>query len=136
MYASVSPQVTIPPSLIITPYRPDRVIHNKSTNAVVLLELTCPLDSIQHFESARDRKQTKEDYLQILSELDRLGTPCYYNTIEICVLGHYLQSSLSSLCNTLGYIQQATTILWSQYRKLLDEAAGLSITASRIFLAR
>ena len=72
MYASVSPQAAIPPSLIITPYRPDIVIHNKSTNSVVLLELMCPLDSIQHLESARDRKQTKEDYLQILSELDRL----------------------------------------------------------------
>ena len=33
-YASVSPQATIPPSYIITPYRPDMMIHNKSTNAV------------------------------------------------------------------------------------------------------
>ena len=63
MYASVSPQAIIPPSLIITPYCPDVVIHNKSINVVVLLDLTCPLDSIQHLESARDRKQTKEDYL-------------------------------------------------------------------------
>ena len=94
----------IPPSLIIT-YCPDIAIHNESTNAVVLLELTCPLDSIQHLETARDRKQTKEDYLQILLELDRLETTCYYNTIEISVLGHYLQSALSSLCNALGYIQ-------------------------------
>ena len=97
----------------------------------------CPLDSIQHLESARDQKQTKEDYLQILSELDRMGIPCYYNTIEINVLGHYLHSSLSSLCNALGYIQQAMAISRSQCRKLFDEAAGLSITASRrIFLAR
>ena len=45
--------------------------------------------------------------------------------------------SLSSLCNALGYIQQATAISQSQCRKLLDEAAGLSITSSRrIFLAR
>ena len=137
MYASMSPQAIIPPSLIVTPYRPDIVIHNESTNTVVLLELTCPLDSIQHLESARDRKQTKEDYLQILSELDRLGTPCYYNTIEISVLGHYLQSSLSSVCNALNFIQQAIVISRSQCRKLLDEAAGLSVSSSRrIFLAR
>ena len=108
------------------------MIHNESTNAVVLLELTCPLDSIQHLESARDQKQSKEDYLQILSELDRLGTACYYNTIGISVLGHYLQSSLSSLCNALGYIQRTTVISQSQCRKLLYEAAGLSITASRV----
>ena len=36
---------------------------------------------------------------RFLSELDRLGTPNYYNTIEISALSHYLQSSLSSLCN-------------------------------------
>ena len=118
-------------------HHPDIVIHNKSTNAVVLLELTCPLDSIQHLESARDQKQTREDYLQILSELDRLEITCYYNTIEISVLCHYLQSSLSSLCSTLGYIQQATAISQSQCRMVLDETAGLSITASRrIFLTR
>ena len=124
MYASVSPQATIPPSLIITPYCPDIVIHNKSTNAVVLLELTCPLDSIQHLESARDQKQTKEDYLQILSELDRLGTPCYYNTIEVSVLGHYLQSLLSSLCNALAIFnklrQSCDLNVESYLMKLLD----------------
>ena len=70
-----------------------------------------PFGLYHHLESARDRKQSKEDYLQILSELDRLGTPCYYKTVKICVLGHYLQSSLSSLCNALGYIQQTTVNL-------------------------
>ena len=57
MYASASPQATIPPSLITTPYHSDIVICNESTNtysSVVLLELMCPLDSIQHLESARD----------------------------------------------------------------------------------
>jgi len=101
MYASMSPQATIPPSLIVTLHRPDIVIHNESTNTVVLLELTCPLE---HLESARDQKQTKTECLLILSELDRLRTPCYYNTIEISVLGHYLQSSLSSECNALNFI--------------------------------
>ena len=81
MHASVPPQATIPPILIVTPYHPDIVIYNESTNLLVPLELTCPLDSIHHLKSARDRKQTKEDYLQILSELDRLGTPSYYNMI-------------------------------------------------------
>ena len=53
-----------------------------------LLELTCPLDSMQHLEAARDRKQSKEEYLQILAELDRLGFPSHYDTIELSVLGH------------------------------------------------
>ena len=43
---------------------------------IALLEITCPLDS----SNIWSRKQTKQDYLQILSELD--------NTIELSVLGH------------------------------------------------
>ena len=77
MRASESPQGTIPPSLIITSYRPDIVIYNETCNLVALLELTCPLDSIHHLESARDRKQSKEEYHQLLSEFDRLGVPCF-----------------------------------------------------------
>ena len=47
----VSPQLTIPPSLIVALYCPDIVIYNESSNSVVLL---CPLDFIHHLESARD----------------------------------------------------------------------------------
>ena len=135
MRASESPQGTIPPSLIITSYRPDIVIYNETCNLVALLELTCPLDSIHHLESARDRKQSKEEYHQLSSEFDRLGVPCFYDTVELSVLGHYLQSSLSSLYNIMNFVQQP--ISKSQCRKIFDEAAGLSISASRrIFLAR
>ena len=63
--ASESPQVTILSLLMVTPYRPDIVIHNETCNSVALLELT---DSMPHLEAARDRKQSKEEYLQILAE--------------------------------------------------------------------
>ena len=56
MRASESPQGTIPSLLMVTSYRPDIVIHNVTSNSVALLELTCPLDSMQHLESARDHK--------------------------------------------------------------------------------
>jgi len=59
MWASDSPQVTIPPSLLSTSYRSDIVIYNDRTNSVALLELTCPLDSLDHLESARDCKHEK-----------------------------------------------------------------------------
>ena len=75
MRASESPQGTIPSSLMVTSYCPDIVIHNITCNSVALLELTCPLDSMQYLESARGHKQSKEEYLQILSELDRMGVP-------------------------------------------------------------
>ena len=90
MRASDSPQTTIPPLLLITPYPPDIVIYNQINNSVALLELTCPLESVHHLESARKRKQRKTEYQQILSEFDRLGIPCFYYTIELSVLGHYI----------------------------------------------
>ena len=43
MFATVSPQATIPPSLIVTPYRPNIAIHNESSNMVALLKPTCSL---------------------------------------------------------------------------------------------
>ena len=57
---------------------------------MALLELTCPLDSIEHLKSARDRKQGKREYQELQSEFDCQGIPCFYDTIEISVLGHYL----------------------------------------------
>ena len=135
MRASESPQETVPSSLMVTSYRPDIVIHNVINNTVALLELTCPLDSAQHLEAARDRKQSKREYLQILSELDRLGIFSLYDTIELSVLGHYLPSALSSLHRTVNFFHQSVSK--SSCRKVLDKAAGFSISASqRIFLAR
>ena len=99
MRASESPVSTIPSFLMVMPYRPDTVLYNEMSNSVTLLELTCPLDSFQHPESARDQKQSKEEYLQILSELDCIGVSSQYDTIEVSynVLGHYFPSSLKTL---------------------------------------
>jgi len=131
------PQATIPPSLLSTPYRPDIVIHNDRTNSVALLELTCLLDSMDHLESARDCKWGKQEYQQILSEFNRLGVPCFYDTIEMSVLGHYLSSSSSSLQNCINFIQKKTVMMKPQCRRILDLAAVLSIFSSRrIFIAR
>ena len=63
--ATECPQGTIPSSLLIIPCRPDIVICNEASNLVALLELTGPLDT------SWGRKQSKEDHLQILSELIR-----------------------------------------------------------------
>jgi len=101
---------------------------------VALFELTCPLDSFQHLESARDRKQSKEENFQILSELDHLGVNSQYDTIEISVLGHYLPL-LSSSCRIVSMFNRSVSK--SQCRKLLNDAAGISICSLReIFLAR
>ena len=110
MRVSDSPQTTIPPLLLITPYRPDIVIYNQINTSVALLELTCPLDSAHHLESARECKQRKTEYQQILSEFDCLGIPCSYYTIELSALGHYLPSSLLSFQNCVNSIQNEITM--------------------------
>ena len=113
------------------------MIHNKDSNAVALLELTCPLESVNHLELARDRKLGKEDYQLLLSELDRLGVASLYNTIEISVLGHYLPVSLSSFCSCVNFIHSDFTVPTPQCRKVFNKAAAISIRSSRrVFMAR
>jgi len=137
MRASDCPQATIPPSLLITSYRPDIVIYNKGNNSIAMLELTCPLDSTHHLEAARDRKQGKTEYLEILSEFQRMGVDCYYDTLELSVLGHYLPPSLTSLKNCVNFIQDEENFSKSNCRQILQLAAAISISSSRrIFLAR
>ena len=137
MRASESPQGTIPSSLMIISCNccPGIVIYNVTCNSVALLELPCPLDSMQHLESVRDHKQSKEEYLQILPELDHMEVSSRYDTIEFNVFGHYLPSTLTSLHNTANLFHRA--ISKSICKKPLDNAAGFSVSASRkIFLAR
>jgi len=43
--------------------------------ALALLELTCPLDILDHLESARNRKQRKQKYQQICQNLIDWGFP-------------------------------------------------------------
>ena len=135
---SDSPQATIPPSLLITPYRPDIVIRNQRSNSVALLELTCPLDSVHHLESARDRKLGKDDYQLLLAELDRLGIASYYDTIEMSVLGHYLPISLSSFTNCVNFIQNDEfTTTKSRSKRIFNSVAAILISSSRrIFMAK
>ena len=66
---SEGPQATVPPDLLITSYMPDIVAHNSEASTVALLELICLLDSENHLQAARSRKQSKVKYLQLLAEL-------------------------------------------------------------------
>ena len=105
LQTSEGPQGTVPSSLLFTPYRPDIVVYNSEASTVALLELTCPLDSEHHIQEARSRKQNKTEYLQLLSEFDRLQIPNYYETVEISVLGHYLPSSIHALKSFIDFTQ-------------------------------
>ena len=97
LQASESPPATIPSAKMVTPYRPDVVIHNTATSLIALLGLTCPLDSSHHLQSARSRKQCKLEYLQLLAELDCLNISNVYETLEVSVLGHYYPFCIKNL---------------------------------------
>ena len=116
MWASDCPQATIPPSLLITSYRTDLVIYNKNNNSIVMLELTCPLGSTCHLEAAREHKQGKTEYLEIMSEFQRVGVNCHYDTLELSVLGHYLPPSLTSLKTCVNYIHDVENFSKSDSR--------------------
>ena len=83
MRASDCPQSTIPPFLLITPYRPDLVIFNKSNNSVAMLELTCPLDSVQNLESAMKHKQGERNTKKYSLSLIDWEFAVFYSTIEL-----------------------------------------------------
>ncbi|XP_065883967.1 uncharacterized protein [Dysidea avara] len=134
--ASESPPSTLPPNVIVTPFRPDIVIHNTVTSSILLFELTCPLDSAHHLEQARSRKQNKAEYHQILSELDRLNVTNFYETLEISVLGHFQQFSVTNTYNVLHFIDKDINITRSLVQRMLDDASKVCMTASqKIFMA-
>ena len=58
MRASDSPQGTIPDSILITSARPDIIITKQ--NAVTLIELTIPHNSLDSMTRAKKRKSEKE----------------------------------------------------------------------------
>ena len=89
-WASDTLLATSPPYVLPTTYRPDIVLHNAQRGEIQLLELTCPFNSTEHLQAARNRKINKGEYQLLLSELDRLGYICQYLTIEIGCLGYYL----------------------------------------------
>ena len=121
----------------MTSYRPDLVFYNTATNSIALLELTCPLDSEHHLQTARLRKQNKVEYQQLLAELDRLNVSNYYETLEISVLGHYHPSCVKNLWNLLHFVHQDILVSKAALRKILDSALQKCIIASqRIFMAR
>ena len=123
--------------MMVTPFKPDIVIHNTIASSLLLFELTCPLDSAHHLREARSRKQDKIEYHQILSELDRLDITNYYETLEISVLGNYHQYSVTNTYNALRFVDQDLSITKSSVRQLLDDASKVCIAESqRIFMVR
>jgi len=66
----------------------------------------------------------------------QIGITNYYETLEICVLGHYCQFSITNTYNVLCFVDKDAPITKSSVRQILDGASRVCIAASqRIFMA-
>jgi len=74
---------------MLTPFRPDIVVHNTTTSSLLFFELTFPLDSAHHLAQARSRKRNKIDSILYQPVFDQLA-----ETFEISVLGHFCHQRL------------------------------------------
>ena len=127
--ASEQPPSTIPPSILITPFKPDLVLIHKENKATVI-ELTCPTNTITNLQAARWRKQNKTEYGIIFSDLINQGWKVHYETLEIGSLGHHKKD----MCNLLS---MAVDLPKKVIQKLLDCCGKAAIFCSyQIFLAR
>ena len=113
---------------MITSARPDMVyIKNQE---IVLVELTIPYNSPESLTNAKLRKQSKNNYQQLLRDFDQFGKRATVITIEIGSLGHYLLScsklfasrNFSSLCTKL------------EVQDIFNSATKTAISASQIIL--
>ena len=121
--ASDSPPATIPPAILVSPYRPDIVEYNAGLRTISLLELSCLFDSNTDHSAAHQRKESKLEYQQIVAEFDHLGFVIKYFTIEIGCFGHYHKETIK----LLKIISYQT---YSNSRASLDKAAVVAMTTS------
>ena len=124
-----NPSATVPQNIVATSARPDMVI--VSGGNVKLVELTVPYNSPEALRNARQRKESKENYQLLLSELDRLGYRASLTTLEVGALGHSLPRTHAELRRLLPCVEKR------KIRQLFDKAGRISITCSHaIFRGR
>ena len=124
-----NPPATVPQNIVATSARPDMVIIREKK--VLLVELTVPYNSPESLRNARKRKETKENYQLLLSELDSLGFTASLTTLEIGALGHSLPQAHSDIKHLVPYLEK------KRARQLFDDAGRISITCSHaLFRAR
>ena len=93
--ASDNPPSTIPPSFTVTTARPDIMVIERTH--IQLLELTVPTNTVQNFEECKTRKESKESYLSLLTDLESTNYTADLATIEFGALGHLTKELVYAL---------------------------------------
>ena len=123
--AEETPPTTIPPQLVCTSSRPDIVI--VQDQAVKMIELTVCSNSLNSMKEARRRKEGKQNYQSLLSDLCKKGINASYLTLEIGALGHHPPDLPKRLADFLGMKEQKNNL-----RSTLDDAGKIAISTSQI----
>ena len=128
--ATEHPPSTIPPSILVTPLKPDLVLLHNDDNQATVIELTCSTNTKSNLAAARSRKQNKEAYGILFSDMANQGWTVDYETLEVGSLGHYQKEMRPLLSSALNLPKRPT-------QDLLDRCAKAAISCSyHIFLAR
>ena len=125
LQAEESPPTTIPLQLVCTSSRPDIVI--VQDQAVKMIELMICSNSLNAMKEARRRKESKQNYQSLLSDLCKKGLDASYLTLEIGALGHHPPDFPKRLANFLGIKDQRNKL-----RSILDDAGKIAISSSQI----
>jgi len=125
-----TPPSTIPPSILVTPLKPDLVLLHNDDNQATIIELTCSTNTKSNLAAAHSRKQNKEAYGILFSDMANQGLTVDYETLEVGSLGHYQKEMCPLLSSALDLPKRPT-------QDLLDRCAKAAISGSyHIFLAR
>ena len=117
--------------IIVTSLRPDIAIVSKESYSIHLLELTVPNNTLEHLERARKRKQEKQEYISLVTDISTNGWSVTYDTIEIGSLGHYSRDSFKAIKSIISSYSNKET------RDILLPACKMAMLCSRIiFMAR
>ena len=118
--ATEHPPSTIPPSILVTPLKPDLVLLHKDKQATVI-ELTCPMNTKSNLVAARSMARKRFMGFYSHSDMANQGWTVDYETLEIGSLGHYQKEMHPLLSSALDLPKGPT-------RDLLDRCTKAAIS--------
>jgi len=121
--ATEHPPSTIPPSILVTPLKPDLVLLHNGDNQATVIELTCSTNTKSNLAAARSRKQNKEAYEILFSDMINQGWTVDYETLEMGSPDHYQRETRPLLSSALDLPKRPT-------QDLLDRCAKAAISCS------
>ena len=116
---------TIPNNLCYTTLKPD--IDMLTDSQLCVVELTVPMNSLPNILATKERKQQKQHFNSLVSDILAAGklSSITYFTLEVGSLGHYLPTDAHHSMELLFPVQHSK---W--HRNFLDHLGKIAINCS------